>query len=240
MALSSRGPPLLPGGGAARPCEGTPRDPSPASPTLNASTPTDEQDRHWLAQAARGERAAFARLYRRHHPRLARFLGRMTARRDLVEEVINDTMWIVWRKAAEFRGDSKTSTWITGIAYRCMLKALRDRVAREVAESWEEHLESQPETAERGGGVDGGAAPLSATESLELRQWLHEGLRRLSADQQLTVELVYVMGETCEDVAAIMGCATGTVKARLFHARMRLRHLLPELGEPHGRATGEA
>ena len=38
------------------------------------------------------------------------------------------------------------------------------------------------------------------------------------------------MGESCEDIAAIMGCAVGTVKARMFHARMRLRHVLPALG----------
>jgi RNA polymerase sigma-70 factor (ECF subfamily) len=199
---------------------------------LNRLLPSDEQDLRWLHQAAGGERAAFGALYRRHHTRLSRFLGRMSHRRDLVEEVINDTMWIVWRKAGEFRGDSKVSTWITGIAYRCMLKALRDRVSREPAESWEEHLEQHHDSAEAEAAA---LAPLPEAETLELRQWLHQGMRRLSEDQRVTLELVYVLGETCEDVATIMGCATGTVKARLFHARMRLRHLLPELGEPRPR-----
>ena len=93
---------------------------------VTASMPPDEQDLLWLRATAQGDRGAFASLYRRHHGRLARFLWRMTRRRDLIDDTINDTMWIVWRKAEGFRGDSKVSTWITGIAYRCMLKALRE------------------------------------------------------------------------------------------------------------------
>ena len=43
------------------------------------------------------------------------------------------------------------------------------------------------------------------------------------------------MGESCEDIAAIMGCAVGTVKARMFHARVRLRTLLPALAGSEGK-----
>lgn len=198
------------------------------NPTSDAH---EMQDLRWLRAAAAGDRAAFAQLYRRYHPRLVRFLARMSQRRDLVDEVINDTLWVVWRKCEGFRGDSKVSTWITGIAYRCMLKALRDRVSREPADA-----AAAVESAEEAGGAldDEAIAVAGADEAdLELRQWVHEGMRRLNDDQRVTLELVYVMGESCEGVAAIMGCAVGTVKARLFHARMRLRNLLPALGEPN-------
>src|ERR1051325_9821038 len=57
-----------------------------------------------------------------YHRRLARFLMRMTSRHDLIEEVINDTLWTVWLKAGDFRGDSLVSTWIVGITYRRALK----------------------------------------------------------------------------------------------------------------------
>ncbi len=176
-------------------------------------------------------------MYRTHHVRLWRFLARMTSRLDLIDEVVNDTMWIVWCKAATFRGDSKASTWITGIAYRCMLKALRDRVEPGFVEPW-------VEAGAEGGDIE--AAERSALHAvsqeadIELRDWLAEGLRRLSEDQRVTVQLVYGMGQSCEEVAAIMGCAVGTVKARLFHARMRMKNLLPELGEPRrARSIGE-
>jgi len=78
-----------------------------------------------MARIANGDRKAFEELYNLYHRRMARFLTRLTHRFDLAEEVINDTFWVVWRKARDFRGDSQPSTWILGIAYRKARNALR-------------------------------------------------------------------------------------------------------------------
>ena len=186
----------------------------------------DTRDLAWLRAAAAGDRDAFANLYRQHHQRLARFLLRFTVRSDLVDDVINDALWIVWIKASTFRGDSKVATWITGIAYRCMLKALRDRVSpEEIGES---------ALGDAGLQVFDGAT--AEPVDRELADWLARGMQSLSQDQRVTLELAYFMGESCEDIAAIMGCAVGTVKARMFHARMRLRNVLPGLG---GNSVGQ-
>ena len=72
-----------------------------------------------------GDRKAFEELYYLYHRRMARFLTRLTRRYDLAEEIINDTFWVVWRKAEDFRGDSQPSTWIFGIAYRKARNAFR-------------------------------------------------------------------------------------------------------------------
>jgi RNA polymerase sigma-70 factor (ECF subfamily) len=48
---------------------------------------------------------------------------RLTRHPEIAEEIINDTLWIVWRKAPEFRHGSLVSTWIFGIAYRRGLKS---------------------------------------------------------------------------------------------------------------------
>ena len=81
------------------------------------------------ARAARARRvarsAAFQELYFIYHRRLARFLTRFVHRYDIAEEVINDTMWVVWSKACDFRDASRVSTWIMGIAYRRALKTLQ-------------------------------------------------------------------------------------------------------------------
>src|SRR5438309_7789726 len=66
---------------------------------------------------------AFERLYRIYQPRLARFLVTLVQRPQLVEEVLDDTMMVVWNTAGSFRGTSKLSTWIFAIAYRKALKA---------------------------------------------------------------------------------------------------------------------
>ena len=86
-----------------------------------------QNDRELLVKILEGDREALRGLYLIYHRRLSGFLLRFTRRTDLVEEVINDTLYVVWCNAGEFRGDSRLSTWIMGIAYRCALKTLRRR-----------------------------------------------------------------------------------------------------------------
>ena len=71
-----------------------------------------------LAKAGDGCRASFSQLYRRFYPVLTRFAYRYIQAPDAIEEVVNDTMLAVWQQATSFRGDSKVSTWIMGIAAR--------------------------------------------------------------------------------------------------------------------------
>src|SRR5882757_5182331 len=91
------------------------------------SSPTnDASERELLERIARSrDQGAFRTLYGNYYQRLSRLLARMSVRREDIEEVINDTFWVVWTKAAEFRGASQLSTWIIGIAYRRALNALR-------------------------------------------------------------------------------------------------------------------
>ncbi len=199
------------------------------TPRDSIGDPANGADLACLGRVAGGDRSAFEQLYRRYHPRLSRFLRRFTARSDLADEVINDTMWIVWRKSAEFRGESKVSTWITGIAYRCMLKALRGTAP---AEELGESLLDAPQL-EQWAGAQHDAAP-----DRELRNWVACGLRTLPEDQRVTLELAYLLGYSCEEIASVMDCAVGTVKARMFHARVRLRSVMPALGESQRSAEG--
>jgi RNA polymerase sigma-70 factor, ECF subfamily len=167
-----------------------------------------------IARVADGDRRAFEELYHLYHRRMARFLTRLTHRYDLAEEVINDTFWVVWRKARDFRGDSQPSTWILGIAYRKARNALR-AAARGAAQNLEEQF-----------------LPLTSDEPFrteELRDWLGQALEQLPIEQRLGVELCYELGYSCEEIATIMNCPVNTVKTRLFHARAKLKKLLPRL-----------
>src|SRR5574337_156911 len=85
----------------------------------------EARERGLLQRIAAGDRAALEQMYLLYHRRLARFLVRLTYRHELAEEIINDTLWIVWQRSGEFRGASRVSTWIVGIAYRCALQTLR-------------------------------------------------------------------------------------------------------------------
>ena len=87
------------------------------------TTRSDEQERALLAGVARRERTDFEALYKLYHRPLERFLFRMSVSPDLAGEIINDTFYVVWSNASRFRGESRVSTWIMGIAYRRALKA---------------------------------------------------------------------------------------------------------------------
>jgi RNA polymerase sigma-70 factor (ECF subfamily) len=178
----------------------------------------DATDRMLLQRMATGDRAALSVLYRSYHGKLCRFLSRLTRRPDVIEEVINDCLWIAWQKASSFRGDSRVSTWLMGIAYRCGLKALRQHGDEPV----DDNMQSEQRTNDH-----------DLDEDRELRDWLGKGLDHLSVDQRLVIELVYGVGHTLDEVAVIMQCPVGTVKARLFYARVKLRNVLPALaGDP--------
>lgn len=176
---------------------------------------SDAADRALLQRMAEGDRAALEILYRAYHGMLGRFLSRLTRRADIIEEVINDCFWIAWQKAGSFHGDSRVSTWIVGIAYRCGLKALRQHGSGP--------MEDLALMGDRGPSHD-------PEEDRELRDWLGKGLDLLSADQRVVIELVYGTGHSLDEVAAITQSPVGTIKARLFHARVKLRNLLPALG----------
>lgn len=64
----------------------------------------------------RRDREAFERLYRLLYPRLARYLRRYLHDDGQIEDTIQDVFLVVWRQAASFRGDSRVSTWVIGIA----------------------------------------------------------------------------------------------------------------------------
>ena len=179
-----------------------------------AAAAQDTDDLASLARIALGDRSAFDGLYRRYYDRLFRFVLRVTGRMNLVEDVINDTMIVIWRKAGDYRGAAQASTWIFGIAYRKALKAIsRELRAPEVVDELPE-IESPPSDA-----VD--------------RDGLHAAIRQavmqLPPEHRAVVDLTFFSNKSYDEVAQILDCPVGTVKSRMFHARAKLRPLLSQM-----------
>jgi len=181
-------------------------------PPLLMNSPK-EHDSMLLAQVAAGDRRALEQLYLGYHRRLARFLSRFTSRYENVEEIINDTFMVVWQHAKDFRHASQVSTWIIGIAYRTALKSLRQ----------------QKNFKFPAGAVVLAEQSTDPTRETETEDWVGRGLRQLPLEQRLTLELAYQQGHSLEEIAVITNSPVGTVKARMFHAREKLRRSLPGL-----------
>jgi len=190
-------------------------------PMQTASTVRTDNQRELrlLRRVVDRDRDAIAELYRIYHPRLFKFIFRLTSSYTAAEELVNDVMLLVWRKASSFRGESKVSTWIFGIAYRQTMR----RVTRK-------KLRLAPAIDMNDYGVDEDSA-------LETENWVRKGLLELSSAQQLTVMLVFYLGLSYEEIADITQCPVNTVKTRMYHARRKLKKLLASSALPNTRGT---
>ncbi|MBV8658064.1 MAG: sigma-70 family RNA polymerase sigma factor [Burkholderiales bacterium] len=187
---------------------------SDAATRPDASAHADElAEIQLLRRIGEGELRAFDALYRQYYPRLSRFLGRVTRRTPLVEEILNDTMMVVWRRAASFNGQSKVSTWIFAIAYRKALKALKG-----LDEPVEDLADDRQEAATPG--------PEQAADQRQTFALLARAIGSLSVDHRAVVELTYFHGFGYREIAEILACPIDTVKTRMFHAKRKLKGLL--------------
>jgi RNA polymerase sigma factor (sigma-70 family) len=178
-------------------------------------------DEALLRRVAAGDQRAFRDLYGRYYRRVFGFVFKLLRQPDLVEEVVDDVLLAVWRGAGRFDGRSRASTWILGIAHRQALKALARRERRSAP------LPVMPQTPSP-------ETPESIMARREMAGELGRGLAALSPEQRAVVELTFFHGLSYREVARVVGCPVNTVKTRMFHARRRLRELLPELAEEAG------
>jgi RNA polymerase sigma factor (sigma-70 family) len=183
------------------------------NPQSDASGLGNQAEVHLVARIAREDQDAFEALYRIYYRRLTRFLERVMRRPHVIEEILDDTMLAVWRKADTFNGSSQVSTWIFAIAYRMALKALkRDR-------NWVRNLFDDREEV---------SAPSPEATLIEgqFRSRIQRLLADLSPEQRAVVELTYYHGCAYKEIAEIVGCPVDTVKTRMFHARRKLKAVL--------------
>lgn len=137
----------------------------------------------------------------------------MTRCVQLIEEIVNDTMLVVWQKAHRFDGTSKVSTWIFAIAYRKACKAIK---------GLDEPVDIDLDLFEGAAGCE----PEHELNLQQLRRAVGVALDDLPAAQRTVVQLTYHHDMGYADIAEIMDCPVNTVKTRMFHARRRLRLVL--------------
>lgn len=172
-----------------------------------------DEEAQLIARVRARDLRAFERLYRDYHPRLTRFLINLIHRPNLVEEVLNDTMLVVWSRPDRYNGASKLSTWIFAIAYRKALKALQRQ---------DEPLEDKhPEIR-----ASADPGPEEKVGGRQVQEVLLKAMRQLSPDHRAVVDLTYFHEIGYREIAEIMECPVDTVKTRMFHARRHLKRML--------------
>jgi RNA polymerase sigma-70 factor (ECF subfamily) len=170
------------------------------------------------AIAADRDREAFAALFDYFAPRIKGFLMRSNTPPAGAEELAQEALLIVWRKAEQFdRTKAGASAWIFTIA-----RNLRIDVARREQRSRLLDLEATEE-------ADPPAPPDTMLLVGEREQRVHAALTHLSDDQLRVVRLSFFEGKAHGDIASELELPLGTVKSRIRLAMNRLRELLGDL-----------
>ncbi|MBV8851673.1 MAG: sigma-70 family RNA polymerase sigma factor [Methylobacteriaceae bacterium] len=170
------------------------------------------------AIAQSGDRQAFAALFDFYAPRIKTMLIRRGAPADLAEDLAQETLVTVWRKAAYFdAAKANPSAWVYAIARHLLIdEARRDQRGRGRAHFDVDDREAPP-------------TPHQVMSDLQSGERVRAALRKLSKDQLRVVELSFFEGRPHGAIANLLGLPIGTVKSRLRLAAARLRELLGDV-----------
>ncbi|EWY39148.1 RNA polymerase sigma factor RpoE [Skermanella stibiiresistens SB22] len=170
-----------------------------------------------VAVARNRDRAAFAALFERVAPRLKGYLMRLGAGASHADELTQEVMLLVWRRADAFDpGQARAATWIFTIARNKRIDGIRRARRPEIDPHDPALVPDRPLSADM------------AIESVEDAARLRTALRDLPPEQADLLRLVYFEDQPHSVIAKTLGLPLGTVKSRLRLAMDRLRRAMGE------------
>jgi RNA polymerase sigma-70 factor (ECF subfamily) len=185
-----------------------------------ASTDRMEWARLVSAIATHQDRAAFASLFEYFAPRIKSFMKRSGASETGAEELAQETMLMVWRKAGLYDPTTTgAAAWIFTIARNLRIDVYRRERRDGTFELSGAEVEFQ---------IDESPQPDSRLSTMQSEQQVRSALSELSEDQKRVVQLSFFDEKAHAEIAQILEIPLGTVKSRLRLALVRLRRLLNE------------
>jgi len=159
-----------------------------------------------------------------HSPRFHRIATGLLHNGADAEDAVQDALLSALRHLKQFRGQAKMSTWLTTIVINSVRMKLRKRftslqLARDAMDGQDLMENTVP---------DNRLGPEETYRNREIAETLAHAISRLSPTLRTTFQLRDVDGLSIRETANLLGVPTGTVKARLGRARMRLREMIGE------------
>ena len=168
--------------------------------------------------AERGDVAAFQELYENFAPRVKSYMMRKGADANTAEELAQETLLTIWRKASLYSNSKgSATTWIFTIARNLRI----DRLRREFP--WQSLPEGHDEEA------SDDTPPDEQVSERERKQRIHAALSELPSDQHEVVTLSYLEGMSHSEIAERLGLPLGTVKSRMRLAYQKIREAVEDL-----------
>lgn len=176
---------------------------------------TEEVLQEWLAEVATGNKQAFAALYQAFLPRLYGYLRLQMGNDSDVQDLLQDTLVTVWRRASSYSGKATVATWVFGIARHKLLDALRAKQKS----GQREQLLADGEEAQSLVQRDFSDAVVSGLD-------MAAALETLPPHYAELVYLVFHEAMSYKEIAVLLDMPEGTVKSRMYQAKSLLREQL--------------
>ena len=173
-----------------------------------------------LERCRYGETGAWRTMFEQHVQSVYRWALCFGIDQTAAEELTQETMLTVWRKAALFDPESAGAAWIFTIARNLRIDAHRRYSRGGMIETSDVEIEFQ---------IDDSPLPDSRLASAQSEERVRSALSQLSPDQIRVIELSFFEEKAHADIAKILEIPLGTVKSRMRLAMGRLRNLLGEL-----------
>lgn len=171
----------------------------------NAIAQALEDERVIISRAQQGDQQAFYQLYQQYHRKVYAICWRMLADKDSAEDVCQEVFVQLWQKIANFRGESKFSTWLHSVTNNIVLGHLRKH------KNWLQRIFSIEDQTMADILVE-------MPDSVELTE-LDKHIARLPERARLVFVLFAVEGYRHEEIANMLDMAVGTSKAQYHRAR---------------------
>ena len=181
------------------------------TPSRDRELAHGDSERADVALAAAGDERAFERLYRQHVPRIHSLVRRMIGGGETeADELVQDVFVRAWQRLSTFRGEAAFGTWLHRLAVNLVLNAQKSSARGRKLFEDDAAIEITP----------------SRRETPEVAMDLEDALAMLPRGARQIFVLHDVEGFLHEEIAEMLGVATGTSKAQLHRARMLMRRHL--------------
>jgi RNA polymerase sigma factor (sigma-70 family) len=178
-------------------------------------TITGLPDEEVIIRILKGEQSAFAILVEKYQNYVFTLVLRFTENREDAEEIAQDVFVKAYRSLADFRGDSKFSTWLFTITRTTCLSFLRKKKL-DIQSLDNERTGLQLQNRESGFNAN-------LVEQKSRHTMLSQAISMLSVDDAQVLNLFYKAEQTLEEIGKVMGLDPNTVKVKLHRARQRLK-----------------
>ena len=172
-------------------------------------------DNEIISRVLKGEQNAYAELVNRYQAYVFTLILRMIKSREDAEEVAQDVFIKAYRSLADFRGESKFSTWLYTIANTTSITFLRKK-------KLDVHSLDNEKVFEVADSKDSGFRA-NLVEQKSRVNMVNEAINLLSPDDAEIITLFYKAEQNLEEISRILRLETNTVKVRLHRARTRLK-----------------